>query len=211
MAGPLSVFSHKDLLSVDMNGHHLKIAHARVSNLKREIVHLLEKDIKGMQDGNISQEIEALVSELNIKNPIVYCPIPSQIAMTKNIEIPSVKPQEIKDIINLQASRHTPYAREEIIIEYIDIGSYKHSYTKVVLIILPSSVVKRQFYIFSKLGITPKNVIFLPEAMAWFVSKTLGLENKDLPNGIIHVDEKSLDFIVVFRNKPIFLRNISTN
>ena len=46
----------------------------------------------------------------------VICTIPANAATAKNIEVPSIDPEEIKSIINLQASHHTPYSKEEVLI-----------------------------------------------------------------------------------------------
>lgn len=198
----------RELLGIDFSGNNLKLARARISSNKRILVNVVNRDIKGLTDDAISKVIKDAVSELDIQNARIVNIIPSHTVITKNIEIPSTNPQEIKEIINLQASRYTPYSREEIIVDYIDIDIYKHSYTKILLVIVARNIVKRQFEILHKAGIKLESILFAPECMALFVPKTLKVDTKSKPVSIIHVEEDFSDFIVVFKDKPVFIRNI---
>ncbi|MBN1405865.1 MAG: pilus assembly protein PilM, partial [Candidatus Omnitrophica bacterium] len=146
--------------------------------------------------------------KLGIKNPVVIDVALPNIVITKNIEIPSIDPQEIREIINLQAGRHTPYAREEIIIDYIDIGTYKRSYTKILLIIVVNSVLKRHLEILNRAGVRLEQVSFSAESAALAVSKILKTDTEKIPAGIVHIDASFTDFMIVFRNKPLFIRSI---
>ena len=85
---------------------------------------------------------------------------PAHLTIAKNIEIPSLDPDEIKEIIDLQAGRHTPYSRGEIIIDYINIGTYRENYTKILLVIVTLSVVRRQIEILAKAGLITEKVFF---------------------------------------------------
>ena len=69
----------------------------------------------------------------------------------------------LKEIIDLQAGRHTPYSREEIIIDYINIGTFRENYTKILLIIVTLSVVRRQLEILAKAGLSTEEVLALNE------------------------------------------------
>jgi len=89
-----------------------------------------------MSDSDISKVLEKQIDDMAIKTPLIFCPIPNQVAMTKNIEVPSRDIKEVEEIINLQAGRHTPFAREEIIVDYLNLGVYKRAYTKILLIIV---------------------------------------------------------------------------
>ena len=205
---PLFGSSKRELVGIDFSSHILKLAHARVYPNKREIVNLLNRDIAGLTDAEIPKIIRAGFNDLAAKDPNIINTIPSNLVMTKNIEIPSIDPGEIREIINLQAPRHTPYSREEIIIDYIDIGTYKHSYTKILLVIVARNVIKRQFEILDKAGIKLESVLLAPESLAWSIPRLLKVETEDSPVSILHIDEGFTDFSIVFKNKVVFIRSI---
>ncbi len=204
----LPMLGGKDVLVIDLSGHFLKIAHVKVSNIKREIINLVDHDIRGQSDGNISVMIEKYVKGQNLKNAGVYCPIPNRITMTKNIEVPSRDMREVSEIINLQAGRHTPFAREEIVADYLSLGVYKHTYTKILLIMVNRKVVTRQLDVLRGAGLKVEKMIFCPEAfaMAYPVILKVGLE--EFPVILAQIDDDYTDFMVVIKNKILFVRSM---
>lgn len=198
----------KELIGIDLSANFLKIAQVKILPNKKELVELSSRRILGLSDDELARLVAMYFSGLKTKNPSIINVIPSSLIITKNIEIPSTDPKEIREIINLQAGRHTPYSREEIAIDYINIGTYKHSYTKILLVIVARKVIKRQFEIFYKAGLKVDKVVLATEGLARFISKTAGLDTLDLPCAIVYVDDNSTDFIVIFKTKAIFIRSI---
>jgi Tfp pilus assembly PilM family ATPase/Tfp pilus assembly protein PilN len=198
----------REVVSIDMSGSTLKIAHVKSTATKKEVVNLLSRNISGLPDDEIPKVIRASYNELKVKNPAIVTLVPSHLAITKNIEIPSVNPQEIREIINLQAGRHTPYSREEIIVGYIDIGTYKRSYTKILLVIVARAVVKKQFDMLERVGLRSSRVFFAPEGLAHILSKVSKSEAENLPTIVVHIDEDVTDFIIVLRERAAFIRSI---
>ena len=200
---------NRDLIGIDLSSNSLKLVYLKVSLNKKEIVSILSRNISGLSDDDIAKTIRASFGELGVKNPTVIAIIPSNLAITKNIEIPSTDQREIREIINLQAGRHTPYSREEIIVDYIEIGTYKNSYTKILLMIVGRNIIKRQLEILHKAGLQLEKVLFAPEALGWSVPNILKLKTEDSVLSLIHIDESCTDFVIVFKNKPVFIRSIS--
>ena len=198
----------KDLVAVDLSSYDLKIAQMNISPARREIINLATYNIRNLSEDDISKIIKQILKDLQITKPRVLVVIPSFLTITKNIEIPSRDPQEIKEIINLQASRHTPYSREEIIIDYINIGTYKHSYSKVLLVIATRSLIRRQLDILDKAGLSVERVVFAPEGVSYALLRSLRLPSLEAPVGIIHIDDGFTDFMITQKDKVIFIRNI---
>jgi len=201
--------SNQQLLGIDLSGNNLKIVCVEVSLNKTEVTCILSYDITNVQDEGIIKLIKNAQEKLNLKEPYVINIIPAHLVITKNIEIPSIIPEEIKQIINLQASRHTPYSREEIIVDYINIGTYKNNYTRVVLVIVSRSAIKRQIEIIERAGLKPQKVFLSAEGMGFALGKIFKIDTELNPVGVVHLDENFSDFIVIFKNKPIFIRSIS--
>jgi len=134
--------------------------------------------------------------------------IPSRLIITKNIEVPSQDPAEIADIMNLQVSRHTPYAREEIIIDYVIIGTHRISYTKILLVIVAREIVRRQLEILKKAGVDIDKVCFASEGVSRFLLNLLDLYKYDFPVGFLNIDDTFSYFNIAFKDKVIFVRSI---
>jgi Tfp pilus assembly PilM family ATPase len=204
----LSYLGTQDVLVVDFGGNSLKLAYAKVRHNKVESLKLYAKDITGLSDDDIAKTIRTIFNEHKLNPKVVLNIMPSHLAITKNIEIPSRDHQEIREIVNLQAGRHTPYSREEIIVDYIEIGTYRHNYTKVLLVIVARNVIRRQFAIFDRAGLRLERVIFAPEGISRFISNVVKIDTDNSPVSVAHIDEDSTDFTVVFKGKAVYTRSI---
>lgn len=200
--------AHPELVGIDIGSEHLKLIQLKDALNKRELVNLISRPIAGLPDIEVSKIIKASLEELKLKNPRIITVIPAHQVITKNIEIPSIDPNEIREIVNLQASRHTPYSREEIIVDYIELGIYKNSYTKILLVIVTNAVIKKQFELMAQAGFKSQRVIFAAEALAKFSQKYLRLETDSFPAAIIHIDESHTGFEIAYKSKPFFIRSI---
>ncbi len=204
----LSDSNKREFVGIDFSSNTLKLVQARGPANRRKIVNIKSCDITGLADAEISKAIRACFNSLAVKNATVINTVPSNLILTKNIEIPSIEPAVIKKIIDLQAPRHTPYSREEIISDYIDICTYKHTYTKILLVIVARNVIKRQFEILEKSGLKLTSVLLAPEGVGRSISRILKIETESAPVGILHIDEVCTDFAIVFKNKVLFIRSI---
>jgi len=198
----------KDYLSIILSEESFKAAHLKMTSTEIEVVHVVSRDIRGISPEDLPKTIQSVLSELNVKKPFPICIIPSSLATTKNIEIPSLDDNEIKSIINLQAGRHTPYAREEIIIDYINIGVYQRNYSKILLVIINRAVLKNQLTILENAGLKIMKVLFAPEGIARFYAKAVNLAQESVPVGIIDVGSVSTDFTIELHGTIIACRNI---
>ncbi len=198
----------KDILCVSLSGDNLKFAYERVSPTHRELVDLVSYTIQGLSDEEITKSVQSTLNSLKLSSPEVIVMVPSHATIAKNIEIPSLDVEEIKEIIDLQAGRHTPYAREEIIVDYINIGAYRENYTKILLIIVTLSVVRRQIDILEKAGLKVEKVYFSSEMIAQFCSQRLKLGQKNNVRTLIHIDANFTDFIQMIKGEIVFVRSI---
>ena len=198
----------QEQVGIDLGGNHLKLARVIVQANKRELIDVVHRDITGLSEEDISKAVKTAVEISKANAPEVVVTIPAHLVITKNIEIPSTDPREIMAIVNLQASRHTPYSREEIIVDYIHVGVYKQTYSRILLLIASREVIKRQFLIVEKAGFKCSGALFAPEAIAATLDKFLKLSSRDVPIGSLHIDESSTDFMIISMDKPIFIRSI---
>ncbi|MCX7661539.1 MAG: pilus assembly protein PilM, partial [Candidatus Omnitrophica bacterium] len=204
----LSRVVSRDILAVELEKSRLKIVQVKLTPQHEEIVNIIQRDITGLKDAEITNLILGIRDTILQKKLEVIDIITPSSVITKNIEIPSTDPQEIKEIVNLQAGRHTPYAREEIIVDFLNLGVYRKNYTRILLVIVNRNIVKRHFDILARAGFVPEKVVFSAEAVALSSSRLLNISTEDRPWGVIHIDEENTDFIIILKNKPIFIRQI---
>lgn len=198
----------KNYVSVFINDAMVKMAHVRVHGNESRLMDVARLDLRSIEEAQRPKLIHDAIAGFQVKNPYAVCAVPSNIAITKNIEIPSLDPQEIKSIIDLQAGRHTPYSREEILIGYVNIGTFQRNYTKILLIIINRTVLKKQLDLLSESGMRVDRVSFIPEGMARFYARALKSKDGDAPVAVIDIGQGGTDFIVVFNRTVSMCRNI---
>ncbi len=196
-------------IGVDLDEEHIKIVHGRQTSLKREVAHVKSRVVHGLSDDEVGQFIRQTLDGWKLKTPKTYLVVPLYPMITRSIEIPSRDPAEIKEIVNLQASRHTPYSRAEIIIDTLAIGVVRENYTKVLLVIAPRDMVTRQTHVIEKAGLALEKVFFSPEGIALGCAKILSLESSDVVVALVHMDALFTSFIVTQKGKILFVRCIA--
>ncbi len=198
----------KDAISIQIGGGGLRIAHIKQKRFHREVLDIYGYDLGGLTDDDVAEKIKIFFKDTKLRNSNIVLVIPTHLAITKNIEIPSQDPKEIADIMNLQAARHTPYAREEIIIDYKIMGVYRANYTKVLLVIVTREVIRRQMNIINKTAIEIKKICFAQETTGRFISEVFKLSNDDFPTGFLYLDSSFSYFNIVFGGNSVFARSI---
>lgn len=195
-------------VGMEIEGDNLKLACLRREKKKFELVNLIDKNIRGFSDDDISNFIRAtLVTDFRIKKPRVTIVISSSVVTTKNIEIPSIDSQEIEGAVDLQAGRHTPYSREEVTIGYTPITTYQAKYTKVLLVIAHKDAIRQKIDILNKGNLTEGRIVFIPEAVAQWYYSLLEPKEKNC-FAVFHINVRFTDFMVVKEGKLAFVRTL---
>jgi len=195
----------KKYLTISINDGLIKIAQATSSgNLERVARASFNT---GAESDEVARSLKTLLTPFDRKAPVI-CVVPASAATAKTIEVPSSDPEEIKSIINLQASRHTPYSREEVLISYINLGMNAFNNTRLLLVIVHRDIVKERITILEKSGLDADGIIFVPEAQARFYAKALNLKKDAAPAGLIDFSLNATSFIVIAKGTLLFVRNI---
>ncbi len=198
----------KGIVCINFDKGKLKIAYAKSLLHKVEITKLIIKDIKGLADDEIAGVIKEIFKDIGFKGSKVVYSVPSYFLINKNIEIPSRDSEEIKEILNLQAGRYTPYSREEIIIDYTVVGTYKENYTKILLVIIPRKLVERCLKILAESGLGIDRIVIAPEGIGHLYQQLSRNKIEDKPVVIVNISDEHSDFTVLRKNKILFIRSI---
>ncbi|MGE0269552.1 MAG: pilus assembly protein PilM [Candidatus Omnitrophota bacterium] len=197
-----------DYICFSLNDEALKIVHVKGQGISAKVVQVIHRNVSGISDVEMIRVIETSVKGLPVKTANIFAVTPPSITTTKNIEIPSTNENEIQSIVSLQASRHTPFSREEIQIGYVNIGVHKGNYTKVLLVIANRIQLKDQVKLFEKSGLKINKVVFAPETVAELYGRARSLKKSSGPVGIIDFDKKNTNFIISKNGKILMSRTI---
>ncbi|MDE2028177.1 MAG: pilus assembly protein PilM [Candidatus Omnitrophica bacterium] len=198
------MFANKKYLAVCVNDGIIKLAQAGSSGDVEKIARCSFAANAGNEEA--AGALKALLLSFNRKLPVI-CVVPASAATAKTIEVPSTDPEEIKSIINLQASRYTPYSREEVLISYINLGLNLSNNTRLLIVIVHRDLVKEKLDILERAGLDVEKVIFAPEAQARFYARALNLKKDAASVGVVDFSLNSSSCISVANSTLSFLRH----
>ncbi len=196
---------------LEINGDWLKVVQATLAfqGKIKEIRKIIIEKITSASDEELSVRVSALSKELGIDSDALVISLPHQLVAVRNLELPSVNPAEIKDMIKLQVSKQTPFTKEEIIYDYEILDTSTEGYSKIMLAIVQRDVIRRYSKILEAARLKTERIALSSEGLpAWcrFACKGGAV---DKPQALINIDYDKSNFTVILKDKLIFSRNIS--
>ncbi len=165
--------------------------------------------LRSSQDDKISERIKSLFKELKIDLDSLIVVVPHQAAAIRNLELPSIDPAEIKNMVELQIGKLTPFAKDEIIYDYQILSTNAEGYSAVMLAVVHQDVIRRYFEILKLLELKTERIALSFEGLlAWYRFAYKG-EAADEPQALVNLNYDKSDFTVILKNKVVFCRNIS--
>ncbi|MDD5069613.1 MAG: pilus assembly protein PilM [Candidatus Omnitrophica bacterium] len=202
-------------LAIEITESFIKMANIRVQSGLISVIAMKSSPVNDLTDSAIAEKISQFADSQKLKKAETINLVPTVYAISKNIEIPSIDKKEIKEIIDLQAGRHTPYSRNEIVMDYDEVGVFHGRYTKILLLIVKRDVVEKRYRIIRKAGFKAAKSVLSCEVITKLCLSKFSQASKDAPVGFIHVDEGSIDFsvgygltVLYFRPVPIKIADI---
>ncbi len=170
---------------------------------------LLEEAKDGRQVTKLLKSEAATIGEFLSREKINYDELiiilPRNQVTIRNLELPSVDPNEIRDIINIQAGKQTPFPRDELIADYQIIGSSRQHYTKILLAIAQKSVVNGHLDGLSGRREAVRKIVLGSECLVnWY--PFIYPKIRDETFAIVYFDVTFSDFCVLSRGKLLFSR-----
>lgn len=202
----------KDIVvALEVTEKYLKFAQSAWIKNKREIITLEAKSLSsGIDDKAISGEISNLFKAKFIKKSrqIILC-LPGYLATTRYLKVPSAEPQEIENIINLQAPKYLPYPSEELITAYYPLGCDSEGYSRIFLVIVHQDIINRYLKILKDAGFMPTVVLISFYGLYnWYLSSHTNLEMTG-PLLLVNIDYAYQDVEIISGGKLVFTRSFS--
>lgn len=194
------------ILSVD--GQWFKLIHLIGRQTSRTVTTLIAKSIEGMSDEDLVAWLKGACAAKGFEPGPVLIANPSQLTTARVFTLPSTNPAEIRDIVNLQAEKHTPYAKEEILTDFRMIESDRSGYSRVLLVISHQDIVLRGLRLVEAMGWSLDRVGFAMEGLVnWFRASS-----DRVPQGgtlVAELDSETTTLVILHGDKPYFHRSLT--
>jgi len=195
-------------LVVSLGAETLKIGHGRAAQGSFVIEGVAIEDVTKKSDAAIIQTLLLYCQAQKIAPTQVLCLISSKQFIFKNVDIPSTEREEVSKIIDLQAGRFTPYAREEIVIDFVCLEALVQHFTSVLLFIVNRKIADRLANIFQDARLRIEKVVVACDCMATtYMAAAQGVPLQGALGGL-HIGEEYSELTVIDENQVVFVRNI---
>jgi Tfp pilus assembly protein PilN len=131
---------------------------------------------------------------------------PAHLTTARLFSLPSIDPKEIRDIVQLQAEKHTPYAKEEILTDFAVLDVDRAGYSRVLLAIAHQDVIYRALRVVEAMGWPLERVgLELEGLVSWFGQVR---PSASQPTAVVAVDQEISTLVIIHQHKPYFHRSI---
>jgi len=205
--------SSQALTVMTLDGQWLKLLRVEGPPPARCITRLLAFPVEGNDQEQLEKTLKEacaaegfLPSEVLVANPTHLCTV-------RLFSLPSTDQKEIRDIVELQAEKHTPYAKEEILTDFNVIDRDRPGYSRVMLVIVHQDVVHRTVRLVESSGLTLDRVgCELEGLINWFLLVKRGAKAaaSAASSLVVDVDGSTTTLLVMQRGQLHFHRSLAT-
>lgn len=151
---------------------------------------------------------------IKILNPgvseVIVC-VPRQAVTVRTFELPSADPREVSDMIDLQIAKQTPYSRDEIVFDYRLSAGTREGYTRVMLVIAPSALMRQRFRMLEDAGLKVRLVTVSTDGLVGALLHRLSAAGTGLGGGVgvLDIDATNAELLVLQDGIVLFSRSLA--
>jgi Tfp pilus assembly PilM family ATPase len=200
----------KVILGVEIGEEYFKIAAGKRKGIQSKVVDCAGQSILSLSDNDISSAITNIVKKGRYKSKAVEVSLPRNFVTVRNLHLPSQNEQEIGSMIELHIDRIVPYKKEDVVFSYSLVGRDEISYTRVILAIVHSEIIRRQVKILDEVGFLIDRINLSSYGIwQWVCSNHRSEINQSDIYLILDVDTTFTDFIIFDWNNLLFTRSMA--
>ena len=196
-----------------LDGRWLKVLQADGPPNARKITKLLALPVAGAGMEEILKAFKEACAAEGLLPRDVLVANPTHLSTIRFFSLPSTDPKEIRDIVELQAEKHTPYAKEEILMDFKVIERERAGYSRVLLVIAHQDVLHRSVRLVELSEWPLDRVGCEVEGLVnWFQLAKKGAAAPASAGGslVVDVDGSTTTLMVMQRAQPQFQRSLAT-
>jgi Tfp pilus assembly PilM family ATPase len=173
------------LIQVDLRRQAAVVSHVAVQKL----------DEADTSAAGVARAIKAL----NLRVTDVIACVPRQAVTVRTFELPSADPREVSDMIDLQITKQTPYSRDEIVFDYRLSAGAREGYTRVMLVIAPSAVMRQRFRMLEDAGLNVRLITVSTDGLAGALQHGSAVARAGLGGGValLDIDAANAELLVL--------------
>jgi len=202
----------KDITTVvEFTETHLKLVQSQNSAQGEALTRIVIKELASNSEDEIIKSLRELFLIKNLSPEGVICIVPRSQATVRMLRLPSEDPVEIDNMVNLQVAKHTPYTREDVVVDYIVAGKDPQGNSLIMLVIAHKDVVNRYLNIFKSAKINLRQLVLSSQGICnlylYYQNKLhLPVEKETL--AILDIDSMDTEICFYYQGNLVFSRAV---
>jgi Tfp pilus assembly PilM family ATPase len=203
------LFNKERYTGFEIEGGFIKLAQAEDFRGSRKIVKLMVKKLASQSEKDVITALKNILDE--IKGPIEHLviSIPRHKVAVRFLSFPTVNEKEIEGMVKLQSVKELPYAKEEIVSDYLITERSKDGYSKIALTIVHQDVINEYLDILKKVNLEPERITFSTEAILnWYKVAFEHDKSKDC-SVLVNLDAQDTDIAILCNSNLGYTRGLN--
>lgn len=136
--------------------------------------------------------------------------IPRHLVFVKFIDVPSLEGSEIEKMAEFQALKEIPHPKEDLVISYRNLGSYRDGFSSLMLTVATKDMIQQKIKEREDLTLKTKGIRLHTELLYLYLLKK-GLVGRDKTSFVFHIGKEDSEIMVVNRARIIFSRGFENS
>src|SRR5437867_5428212 len=195
--------------ALELSGEWLKLAQVEVGAKGKRLLRLIARPVAPQEE--LSQTLVDLFKTGMSSADSIVISIPRNLVTVRNLQLPTADPHELKEMIDLQAAKQTPYAKEEIIADFQVVRRSPEGYTDVGLITTHRSVSNRCLKILDDFHLKAAGIRLSSHGVlsSWQLMRGATRDEERGPTAVLDIDSNFSDFLVTRSGAVTFTKALS--
>lgn len=200
----------KPNIGIEISEQYLKVVIAKSQPPYPKITDCIVASIAALDDEQIAKKISDILHANKIKPKLTVLSLARNSVTVRNLHLPSHDKKEILQMIDLNVTRIVPYQKDEITFGFRSLGSDEMGYSKIILAIVHSNIIRRQSKILEHAGLFVDKIDLSSYGVwEWVVTSCKNLLNHSDIYLLLDVEHNYVDFIIFSQNAMLFSRSIT--
>jgi len=197
-------------VGIEIGEQYIKMTIAALQGARLKLSDAVVITTLSLTDDQITGKFIDAAKAAKVKPSSLTLSLARNLVTVRNLHLPSQDKKEINQMIDLNIARIVPYKREEITFGSRFLGTDEMGYTKVILAIVNSNVLRRQSKILEKAGLFIDKISLSSYGIwEWVVGNHRPEINQTDLYLLLDIDTLFADFIIFSQNNLLFTRSIN--
>ena len=194
---------------VELTETHLKLVQSKDSPQGKILTQILFRELTSGSEEATVNSLRDLLSGIKISPDELICILPRNQTTVRMLKLPSQETSEVDNMINLQIVKHTPYTREDVVVDYLVVGKDADGYSQILLVIVHKDVVNRYINIFKAAKLNLRQLTLSSQGICnlyLYYQRKLHVTTEKEVVVILDIDRIDTEVCFYYRDNLVFSR-----